>query len=196
MTSSNGNSFRVTDLCAGDSPVTRELPSQRPVTQSFDIFFHLRPNKRLSKLSWGCWFVTHSCLLWRHCNGNCKSSSQKGKWSVVLRAPIQCISTKHSRSTCLSYLDSIPEIEFIEKMRSRKLFSWYSFGCQCTSSEPLIRLPCHADFNWRNGCYSFRYDSLVSELNRYPIKENVITNTIASSSGPIRIHGWGLNWVF
>ena len=42
MTSSNGNNFQVTDLCAGNSPVTDEFPAQRPGTQSFDIFFDLR----------------------------------------------------------------------------------------------------------------------------------------------------------
>ena len=36
-------------LCAGNSPVTGEFPSQRPVTRSFDIFFNLRLNKRSSK---------------------------------------------------------------------------------------------------------------------------------------------------
>ena len=36
-------------LCAGNSPVTRDFPSQRPVTRSFDAFFDLRLNKRLSK---------------------------------------------------------------------------------------------------------------------------------------------------
>ena len=34
-------------LCEGNSPVTGESPSQRPVTQSFDVFFDLRPNKWL-----------------------------------------------------------------------------------------------------------------------------------------------------
>ena len=29
-------------LCAGNSPVTGEFLSQRPVTQSFDLFFDLR----------------------------------------------------------------------------------------------------------------------------------------------------------
>ena len=28
-------------LCAGNSPVTGEFPSQRPVTRNFDVFFHL-----------------------------------------------------------------------------------------------------------------------------------------------------------
>ena len=36
-------------LCAGNSPVTGEFPSQRPVTQSFDVFFDLRLNKQLSR---------------------------------------------------------------------------------------------------------------------------------------------------
>ena len=36
-------------LCARNSPVTGEFPSQKPVTRSFDVFFDLRLNKRLSK---------------------------------------------------------------------------------------------------------------------------------------------------
>ena len=55
-------------LCAENSLVTGEFPSHRPVTRSFDVFFHLRLNKRYSKHSWGWWFETPSCSLWRHCN--------------------------------------------------------------------------------------------------------------------------------
>ena len=40
-------------LRAGNSPVPGEFPAQRPGTRSFDVFFDLRPNKRLSKQSWG-----------------------------------------------------------------------------------------------------------------------------------------------
>ena len=36
-------------ICAGNSRTTGEFPAQRPVTQSFDVFFDLRLNKRLSK---------------------------------------------------------------------------------------------------------------------------------------------------
>ena len=39
----------VLALCEGSSPVTGEFPPQRPVTQSFDVFFDLRLNKRWSK---------------------------------------------------------------------------------------------------------------------------------------------------
>ena len=37
-------------ICAGNSPVAGEFPTQRPVTRSFDVFFHL-------PLGW--WFETH-----------------------------------------------------------------------------------------------------------------------------------------
>ena len=55
-------------LCEGNSPVTGEFPSQRPVVRSFDVFFDLCPNKRLSKQSWGWWFETPWRSLWCHCN--------------------------------------------------------------------------------------------------------------------------------
>ena len=82
MTSSNGNIFRVTG----------PFPSQRPVTQSFDVFSDLRLNKRLSKQSWQSrrrWFETPSHSLWRHCNvywPNEPSSfwiSPGNRWSLI-----------------------------------------------------------------------------------------------------------------
>ena len=33
-------------ICAGNSPVPGEFPTQRPVTRSFDVFFDLRLNKQ------------------------------------------------------------------------------------------------------------------------------------------------------
>ena len=55
-------------ICTGNSPIPGDFPAQRPVTRSFDVFFDLRLNKRLSKQSWAWWFETPSCPLWRHCN--------------------------------------------------------------------------------------------------------------------------------
>ena len=67
-------------ICAGNSPVPGEFPTQRPVTWSFDVFFDLPPNKQLSKQWWGWWFGTQSCLLWHHNNGLsfCQCSKHKG----------------------------------------------------------------------------------------------------------------------
>ena len=36
-------------ICAGNSPITGEFPSQRPVSRKFVVFFDLRLNERLSK---------------------------------------------------------------------------------------------------------------------------------------------------
>ena len=55
-------------ICAGNSTLTGRFPAQRPVTRSFDVFFGLRLNKRLSKQSWSRWFEALSSPLWRHCN--------------------------------------------------------------------------------------------------------------------------------
>ena len=65
MTSSKRSIFRVTGHLCGDFT---GFPTQRPVTRSFDVFFDLRLNTRLSKQSWGWWFETLSRPLWRHCN--------------------------------------------------------------------------------------------------------------------------------
>ena len=67
-------------LCAENSPITGEFPSQMPVTQSFDVFFDLRLNKRLSKQSRSWLFETPSCPLWHHCNEleNCVSPVTTG----------------------------------------------------------------------------------------------------------------------
>ena len=55
-------------LCAGNSSVTGEFPSQMPVPWSFDVFFDLRLNKRFNKLWRRWWFETPSHSLWCHCN--------------------------------------------------------------------------------------------------------------------------------
>ena len=51
-------------ICAGNSLIPGEFPAQRPVTRSFDVFFDLGLNKRLSKQSGSWWFEMLSCPLW------------------------------------------------------------------------------------------------------------------------------------
>ena len=77
MTSSNGNIFRVTGPLCGEFTGPGEFPAQRPVTRSFDVFFHLRLNKRLSKQPWGWWFETPGWSLWRHRNDPSLTHSAK-----------------------------------------------------------------------------------------------------------------------
>ena len=68
MTSSNGNIFRVTGPLRGEFTGPGEFPAQRPVPRSFDVFFDLSLNKRLSKQSWGWWSETPPRSLWRQCH--------------------------------------------------------------------------------------------------------------------------------
>ena len=61
------NIFCVTGTLWGEALATGGVPSQRPMRLSFDIFFHLRLNKRLSKQSRHRLFGTPSRLLLRLC---------------------------------------------------------------------------------------------------------------------------------
>ena len=83
MTSSNGNIFCVTGHLYVEFTGHRLIPLTKLVTRSFDNFFDLRLNKRLSKQSWSWWFETPSCPLWRHCNVYMKSAICKSKVPVV-----------------------------------------------------------------------------------------------------------------
>ena len=65
MTSTNGNIFRVTGHLCGEITGPWWIPRTKT---SFDVFFDLRLNKRLSKQSSGWWFETLSSPLWRHYN--------------------------------------------------------------------------------------------------------------------------------
>ena len=55
-------------ICAGNSPVPGEFPTKKASDAELWCFLCLRPNKQLSKHSWGWWFETPSWPLWRHCN--------------------------------------------------------------------------------------------------------------------------------
>ena len=70
--------------CAGNSPLTGEFPSQKPVTWSFDVFFDLHQNKRLSKPWRRRWLETSSCS-WRcHCNAQDRSTPGKSMHANIL----------------------------------------------------------------------------------------------------------------
>ena len=74
-------------LCAGNSPVPVNSPHKRPVTWSFDVFFDLCLNKRLSKQPWGWWFETLAWSLWRHRNVVTKRL-RRSCWAAVISTKI------------------------------------------------------------------------------------------------------------
>ena len=76
-------------LCAGNSPVSGEFSSQRPVMQSFDVFVDLCLKKWLSQQSRHRWFETLSRSLWRHCNVVSGGIIKRWQWCDYLR--ISCL---------------------------------------------------------------------------------------------------------
>ena len=103
MTSSNGNIFRVTGPLCGEFTGPGEFPPQRPLTRSFDVFFDLRLNKRLSKQPWGWWFETPSWSLWRYCDDfHCLGLEENGRhfaiftFNCIVLNESWCIVIRHS----------------------------------------------------------------------------------------------------
>ena len=90
-------------LWAGNPPVTSEFPTQRPVTWSFNVFFDLHLNKRLSKQSWGWWSETSTRPLWRNSNDHCRSLvlayryHESSKWCPAFGSNSE--TACHSRAT-------------------------------------------------------------------------------------------------
>ena len=90
-------------ICAGNSPVPGEFPTQRPVSRSFAVFFDLRLNKQLSKQSWGWWFETLSGSLWRQCNV-CRRSFA---WHAYLSSDKIICHVYNWRSLCYNVIFSL-----------------------------------------------------------------------------------------
>ena len=96
-------------FCMGNSLVSGELPSQKPVTRSFDVFFDLRLNKLLSEQLRRLWFETPLRLLWRHCK---VFSGYKPEYSRV-HTPIwwmrsAAAASKHSSEIDAKHVSAIP----------------------------------------------------------------------------------------
>ena len=85
-----------------------EFPAQRPVTQSFDVFFDQRPNKRLSKQLWDWQFETPSSPLWRHSN---VLFARTGMWKL--------------KQFWHSYESMVPVSSIVEHiMKTLAIFAW------------------------------------------------------------------------
>ena len=88
-------------ICAGNSPVTGEFPSQMPMTRSFDVFWSA-PEQRLSKQSRRRWFETPLRSLWRYCNVVAWSTSTpdvKRLAMSILPRSFRCEKLNHAKYT-------------------------------------------------------------------------------------------------
>ena len=93
-------------FCAGNSSVTGEFPTKRPVTRSFDVFFDLRLNRQLSKQQRRWWFETLPRSLWRHCNGIRPNTDINGLGHNCSK------SVANALELLQSYMYTKPSIEF------------------------------------------------------------------------------------
>ena len=114
-------------ICVENSPVTGEFPAQRPVTQTFDVFFDLHLNKRLSKQSSGWWFEMPLRPLWSH--GNHQQNKENQLTSSIC-------SSCFSRSSILSVVVITPG-------RRKK---WYYYNKQVTERDIQMITVCCTEY--------------------------------------------------
>ena len=82
--------FALLAICAGNSPVTGEFPTQRPLTRSFDAFFDMRLNEWLSKQSWGWWFETPSWSIWRRTDSRSSTPPKQRRYKNTFPLKYRC----------------------------------------------------------------------------------------------------------
>ena len=114
-------------ICAGNSPVPCEFPTQMPVTRSFDVYFDLRLNKRLCKQSWP--FV-------RGIHRSPVNSPHKGQWRWALMFILICVwingcvnnrEVGDLRRYCAHYDATLMSMPTCHLYDTQKLKMWMSF---------------------------------------------------------------------
>ena len=109
-------------------PITGELPAQRPVARSVDVFFDLLLNKQLSEQSWSWWFDTLSRPLWRHCNAMMtrglpsQSVSNAEKMSCAERFVLTCC--KLTARTLSQFKRTLTPVPPSRENTKRKWVEW------------------------------------------------------------------------
>ena len=137
MTSSNGNIFRVTGICAGNSSVAGEFRAQWPVTRNFDVFFDLCLNIRLSKQSWGWWFETQSRPLWRHSAVYATKPQGNVIWKVAVYV-CKCITSTYSACLVCVFGENMPCYNEIVMELPPSRLTAYTWVLTLSSSEVYI----------------------------------------------------------
>ena len=142
-------------ICAGNSPVNGEFPSQRQVTRHFDIFFGPRLNKRLSKQRWGWWFKTPSCPLWHHCNDACQATLV----TKIARSLAVMVSGERQRASQVLYREILYiEIRSWLSIKYTNIHKWPTHFVTYECTKLLCASPT-----------KFYHDSFSFKENTYPV---------------------------
>ena len=159
-------------LCVGNSLVTGEFPSQRPVVWSFDVIVDLRLNKRLSKQSWGWWFQTPSRPLWCRCNA--KITLFLTHWSYYSLALSHRFCVKISW-LCHDRVNIITALSFQCKFFTDHylLLVWWGIHASNWSDNDWLTfwsqdtIGTKADDSYQQPQYSIRFHSLASLVSHW-----------------------------
>ena len=119
-------------FCAVNSPVPAEVLAQRPVTRSFDVFFDLRLNKRLSKQSRSWLFETLSSPLWRHSNVfKSYSALSQTSWPHDTRTHPPCL---YDVLSCMLTL-----LDLARNIPGEKHSGYHCYSCPGSLSRQVTR---------------------------------------------------------
>ena len=144
-------------ICGRNSPV----PAQRPVRRSFDVFFDICLNKRLSKQSWGWWFEMLSRPLWRHCNDFFSKYQRQGSLLWFPKAD-PCFTL----GLAVMYTMLCDWILFTLRLNNwKKKFSQLHSAKHCLQEgSPLLHIYCDSLRCWLSILWSCRISSLADSL--------------------------------
>ena len=126
------------------------------------MLFYLRPNKRLSKQSWGCWFETSLGSLWRHSNinnvciaiTNCYALTQVLLWCSFHNN--QNKANKHINNPPPKYIQNLLFSLLKYHVRSNKQGQYP--GCWCPESLCCWDIISHDISYEQSWYYCFRCD--------------------------------------
>ena len=168
-------------LCAGNSPVTDEVPSQRPLTRSFDIFFDLLLNKRLRKQSRRWWFERPSHSLWRHCSV-----------VVSLHAAdylVRCLNDMLTKMLTGTITYNVRKLSLLFEWSSCNQFLFFSFCLNFANLQTILHLNkmmiCYARYIFFNKNVSWTNAYTPKAINRCSILQysvNEIKNPLTVTS--------------
>ena len=165
-------------ICAGNSPVPGEFPTQRPVTRSFDVYFDLRPNKQLSKQWRGWWFETPSWSLWRHRNVSNVSADETSRHDrhccprqtvrhtalrrrFVVHCKMWAADGVSSGTATYDWWRPLVHLYYDVTMGSSTIKTW----CSCRSFKGVLPC-CWRKFNIRTQTNANKYSNLKRSVQR------------------------------
>ena len=121
----------------------RWIPLTKTLTRSFNVFFDLHLNKRLSEQSRRLWFETPSGLSWRHCNA--MKISRKTPHSTLVKtwygSSLMSVMCERSFAIAIIVLCAISNFIWPRYIKSLLYMYMYYFIMCISQCQPLTDAP-------------------------------------------------------